>query len=133
MNIASNGRLALRATAGAPPAEKILRCRKILIDLENHPEETSIRVIQDLRMVLRSVQKSETANAEQITQSGDLLLRLKKIDPRRLKRIANQNDEDEPVAVTEPNNLSGHRPPADGYAPRVLTEQFWADLAARCR
>jgi hypothetical protein len=134
VNISSNARDALRAVKNESPENRMLRSRKILIDLENNPSEVSHRVVQDLRAVLRSVQKCETANAEQIAQAGSLLLRLKPLDPRRLKRLKqNAAETEEAVEANEqsPNNLSVQPTPVE--VGKKLTEQFWADLAARCK
>lgn len=94
MNISSNARDALRAVANESPENKIHRSRKIIIDLEKNPDETSHRVCQDLRSTLRSVQMSETASADEVAEAGALLLRVKEIDPRRLKRIADETGQD---------------------------------------
>src|SRR6266478_1942411 len=127
-NISSNGRAVLRGCANDPAAEQLLRCRKIIVPLEANPEEISHRIVQDLRTTLKRVLNKEvSASSEEVAQAGALLLRVKALDPRRLNRekLANQNNENEAV-VSEANNLSVHRPPADNYVPRVLTEQDWA-------
>ena len=132
-NISSNGRIALRAVQNDSAAEKLLRCKKIIVPLEsNPPNETSDRIVEDLRHILRTVQKATDASSEEVASAGDLLLRVKALGVRREKFRANKT-EDEPVVVSEANNLSVHRPPADNYVPRVLTEQDWADLADRCK
>src|SRR5260221_9445786 len=101
MNIASNARDALRAVANESAENKIHRCRKVIIDLEKSPEEVSHRVCGDLRKVLTSVKESTESFAEQVAQAGALLLRVKDIDPRRLKRIAEDEVEDEVTGETE--------------------------------
>jgi hypothetical protein len=136
MNISSNAQDALRAVANEQPENRLLRSKKVLIDLEKNQDEVTDRVVCALRKVLRSVKGCATASSEQIAEAGRLLLRLKPLDPRRLRRLKRSAGEtEEAVEANEPspNNLSGHRPPADNYVPRVLTEQFWAEFDARCK
>jgi hypothetical protein len=93
MNISTNARDALRAVANESAKNKIHRCRKIIVDLEKNPEEASHRVCGDLRKVLTSVKNSPESFAEEVAAAGDLLLRVKAIDPRRQKRIADETEE----------------------------------------
>ncbi len=103
-NISANGRIALRAVQNDPPAEKLTRCKKIVAPLENNPpNETSDRILEDLRRTLRSVQKAEDASSEEVAQAGDLLLRVKALGVRREKfRLANTGSEGvEEVSIEE--------------------------------
>jgi hypothetical protein len=140
-NVSSNGRAVLRGCVNDKPAEQILRCRKIIVPLEANPEEISHRIVQDLRTTLRRILKGEVvASSEEVEAAGALLLRVKALDPRRAKRLEDKKDEGEhenkpenKPEASEPNNLSGNRLLVDSYVPKVLTEQWWADLANRCR
>jgi hypothetical protein len=109
MNLSSNAQDALRAVANEQPENRLLRSKKVLIDLENNRDEVTDRVICALRKVLHSVKECETANAEQIAQAGSLLLRLKPLDPRRLRRLkqnGSETDEDgEIVAGTSASQV----------------------------
>src|SRR6266566_1422991 len=103
-NISANGRIALRAVQNDPSAEKLTRCKKIVAPLENNPpNETSDRILEDLRRTLRSVQKAEDASSEEVAQAGDLLLRVKALGVRREKfRLANTGSEcAEEVSIEE--------------------------------
>src|SRR6266480_1039662 len=102
-NISANGRIALRAVQNDPPAEKLTRCKKIVAPLENNPpNETSDRILEDLRRILRSVQKAEDASSEEVALAGDLLLRVKALGVRREKfRANNWNEGDEEVSIEE--------------------------------
>ena len=134
MNISSNAQDALRAVANEQPENRLLRSKKILIDLESHEDEVTDRVVCALRKVLRSVKGCESASSEQIAEAGRLLLRLKSIDPRRLRHLKqNDSETEEAVEANEqsPNNLSVQPTPVE--VGKKLTEQFWADLAARCK
>src|SRR5258707_13830693 len=101
MNISVVSRQALKAVANETTANKLHICRKVVIDLEKNPEEVSTRVCGDLRKVLTSVKESPESFAEQVAQAGALLLRVRDIDPRRLKRIAEDEVEDEVTDETE--------------------------------
>jgi hypothetical protein len=104
-NISANGRIALRAVQNDPPAEKLTRCKKIVVPLENNPpNETSDRILEDLRRVLRTVQKSETASSEEVAQAGDLLLRVKALAVRReeFRAVNNVVEETEKVSAEQP-------------------------------
>jgi hypothetical protein len=92
-NISANGRAALKAVANDSAAEKLLRCKKIIVPLEqNPPNETSDRIVEDLRHILRTVQKATNASSEEVASAGDLLLRVKALGVRREKFRANKED-----------------------------------------
>src|SRR5258708_17033551 len=108
-NISANGRIALRAVQNDPPAEKLTRCKKIIAPLENNPpNETSDRILEDLRRTLRTVQKAEDASSEEVAQAGDLLLRVKALGVRRDKfrsaNNGNEGTEDVPIEKLESTN-----------------------------
>src|SRR5258708_6698355 len=94
-NISANGRIALRAVQNDPPAEKLTRCKKIIVPLEsNPPNETSDRILEDLRRILRTVQKAKNASSDEVAQAGDLLLRVKALGARREEfRVAKNGSE----------------------------------------
>jgi hypothetical protein len=108
-NISSNGRIALRAVQNDPPAEKLTRCKKIIVPLEsNPPNETSDRIVEDLRRVLRTVQKAKNATSEEIALAGDLLLRVKALGIRReeFRTAKNGNEGTEEVSLEELENTN---------------------------
>src|SRR5260221_14698659 len=101
MNISVVSRQALKAVANETTANKLHICQKVVIDLEKNPEEVSTRVCGDLRKVLTSVKESTESFAEQVAQAGTLLLRVRDIDPRRLKLNEADEVEEEAIAVRE--------------------------------
>src|SRR5882724_6491508 len=115
-NISSNGRAAIKSLATASAAEKLLRCKKIIVPLEsNPPNETSDRIVEDLRHILRTVQKATDASSEEVASAGDLLLRVKALGVRREKFRANKTEEDGEIVagtsasqVPRPSSLSWH-------------------------
>ncbi len=102
-NISSNGRIALRAVQNDPSAEKLTRCKKIVVPLENNPpNETSDRILEDLRRTLRTVQKAKDSSSEEVSQAGDLLLRVRALAVRREEfRARNGNEGAEEVSIEE--------------------------------
>jgi len=108
INLSSNGRAALASVANESAAEKLLRCKKIIIPLEqNPPNETSARILKDLRFTLRTVLKSKEATPEEVDQAGALLLRVRALGIRREEfRAKNRNEaevdlplEDHPIVA----------------------------------
>jgi len=83
MNISVVSRQALKAVVNEPNENKLHIAAKVIRDVEKIPDESSHRLCQDLRAVLRSVQKAQDASASQVALAGTLLLRVKEIDPRR--------------------------------------------------
>src|SRR6266576_3421653 len=109
INISTNGRAALASVVNESEAEKLLRCKKIIIPLEqNPPNETSARITKDLRFTLRSVLKSKAATSAEIDQAGDLLLLVKALGVRREEfRIAkNGSGGVEDVSIAEFENTN---------------------------
>lgn len=108
-NISSNGRIALRAVQNESSAEKLTRCKKIIVPLEsNAPNETSDRIVEDLRRILRTVQKATNASSEEVSSAGDLLVRVKALGVRREEFRANKPEDDGTSAsqVPKPSFLS---------------------------
>jgi hypothetical protein len=126
-NVSSNGRIALRAVQNDPPAEKLTRCKKIVVPLENNtPNETSDRILEDLRRILRTVQKTKDASSEEVAQAGDLLLRVKALGVRReeFRSAKNGTEGAEEVSIEEletTNRRSATPDPAKYERPVVPT------------
>jgi len=108
MNLSVVSRAALKAVAIESFENRLHICGKIIRDFEKQPNECSHRVCNELRAVLKSVQKSATASADEVTQAGALLLRLKPIDPRRARCIkkSTQAAIEEPMAIVPGTSAS---------------------------
>ena len=107
MNIGIVARTALRAVQSDSIENKILVSKKIIRDLEDHPNEASFRLCRDLRAVLKSVAKDSEASAERISDAGSLLSRVQKLDPR--------NQKPEPVRLDRDETIKPKAPICDGY------------------
>ena len=102
MNLGVVARTALKAVQSESIENKILVSKKIIRDLEDHPNEASFRLCRDLRAVLKSVAKDSEASAEQISDAGTLLSRVQKLDPRNQKAEPVRSDRDESIKPKDP-------------------------------
>src|SRR5258708_15735107 len=87
-------RVALRAAKSGTNELKLEVATRVIVGCEKKPGEVSDRLPRDLRQILNSIKQGESSTPEEIVQAVSLLKRIPAFDPRRLKRIADQVDDD---------------------------------------
>lgn len=112
MNLGVVARTALKAVQNESIENKILVSKKIIRDLEDHPNEASFRLCRDLRAALKAVTKNPQASAEQISDAGSLLSRVQKLDPR--------NHNTKPVRPDRDETIKPKAPIFDGFEPGFM-------------